>query len=79
MNSGEERTHIQESLKKKNVPTMVYYPKPMHKQTAFSDLPDRSGKLRVSSKLSDTVLSIPMHPYLTAEEVEYIAKSLLEI
>ncbi len=79
LNSGEERTHIQESLKKKNIPTMVYYPKPMHKQTAFSDLPDRSGELQVSSKLSDTVLSIPMHPYLTAEEVEYIAKSLLEI
>lgn len=72
----EERETVQTHLKNKGIPSMVYYPKPMHGQTAFADLPDRSKQLAVSSKLSHCVLSIPMHPYLTEEDVARVADAL---
>ena len=78
LNGEAERNVIQEKLKAKGIPTMVYYPKSMHEQTAFADLPDRSEKLAVSTRLSKSVLSIPMHPYLTTEDVDFIADALLE-
>lgn len=76
LDSAEERSRIQAALKEKGIPSMVYYPKPMHTQTAFADLADRSNKLTVSSYLSERVLSIPMHPYLTDEEIDLICNTL---
>lgn len=76
LDSGEERGRIQSALKEKGIPSMVYYPKPMHTQTAFANLTDRSEKLKVSTYLSERVLSIPMHPYLTDEEIELICRTL---
>ena len=73
-----ERAEIQEKLKVMQIPTMVYYPKPMHRQSAFAGLPDRSAQLTVSEQLSNTVLSIPMHPYLTEQDVDFVANALLE-
>lgn len=73
-----ERISIQERLKEQGIPTMVYYPKPMHEQTAFSTLPDRSNELEISSSLSKRVLSIPMHPYLSDEEINRVTNALLE-
>lgn len=71
-----ERVRIQAALKEKGIPSMVYYPKPMHTQTAFANLADRSEKLTVSTYLSQRVLSIPMHPYLTEEEIELVCNTL---
>lgn len=76
LDSSEERSRIQTALKEKGIPTMVYYPKPMHTQTAFANLKDRSEKLKVSAYLSERVLSIPMHPYLTDEDIDLICKTL---
>ncbi len=73
-----ERAEIQEKLKGMQIPTMVYYPKPMHRQSAFAGLPDRSAQLTVSEQLSNTVLSIRMHPYLTEQDVDFVANALLE-
>ncbi|MCI8413843.1 MAG: DegT/DnrJ/EryC1/StrS aminotransferase family protein [Clostridia bacterium] len=73
-----ERASLQEYLKAKGIPTMVYYPKPMHAQTAFAELPSRKEKLTISSHLSDCVLSIPMHPYLTETEINSVCNALLE-
>lgn len=77
LDDEKQRTEIQEKLKKQGIPTMVYYPKPMHEQSAFADLPDRSKKLAVSSSLSRRVLSIPMHPYLTEEDINTVCGALL--
>ncbi len=73
-----ERVELQKWLSERNIPSMVYYPKPMHEQSAFTGLPDRNDKLKVSSELSKKVLSIPMHPYLTADDIEKICNALLE-
>lgn len=72
----EERAYLQDRLKEKGIPTMVYYPTPMHGQTAFRGLDCDVNSLTVSSSLSKRVLSIPMHPYLDADTLNFICKTL---
>ena len=65
-----QRDAVQAALKAAGIPAMVYYPKPMHLQTAFADLPARSCP--VATSLCDRVLSLPMHPYITVEEIDSV-------
>ncbi|MBN3554009.1 DegT/DnrJ/EryC1/StrS aminotransferase family protein [Fictibacillus nanhaiensis] len=51
---------------------MVYYVKPMHKQEAFSYLEFAESEFEVTNRLCDTILSLPMHPYLTEEEIDKV-------
>lgn len=78
LKNSADRRSLQEHLKACGIPSMVYYPKPIHLQSAFADLPDRSDKLQVSTNLSNTVLSIPMHPYLTDDDIARVCNALLE-
>lgn len=73
LDSKEQRDALQAKLKENGIPSMVYYPTPMHAQTAFKDLPSSIRHLPSATKLSETVLSLPMHPYLTEEETGIIA------
>lgn len=73
LDSKEQRDALQARLKENGIPSMVYYPTPMHLQTAFKNDPSSLSPLPSSSKLSATVLSLPMHPYLTEEETGIIA------
>lgn len=72
----ETRDALQASLKEKSIPSMVYYPKPMHKQEAFASNEQTDENFPITMKLCDTVLSLPMHPYLTKEEVDEVAAAL---
>jgi len=67
-----ERDDLQAKLSSEGIPSMIYYVKPMHKQGAFSYINYDSENYEVSNLLSDTVLSLPMHPYLTDEEIQSI-------
>ena len=71
----ETRDGLQDALKAQGIPTMVYYPKPMHAQTAFADV-----KAYVdcpnTTKLAETVLSLPMHPYLDEATVKTVADAV---
>ncbi|MFC1585846.1 DegT/DnrJ/EryC1/StrS family aminotransferase [Fibrobacterota bacterium] len=58
------RGEIMSGLKERGVPTAVYYPKPLHQQTAFAELRYEEGHLPVSEKVSKEIFSLPMHPYL---------------
>ena len=51
-------------LQAQGIPTAIYYPKSMHQQTAYRGFPVAEGGLPVSEKLSDDVISLPMHAYL---------------
>jgi dTDP-4-amino-4,6-dideoxygalactose transaminase len=62
--SSSERDHVQQALKAQGIPTVVYYPLPLHRQAAYRDFPGDPEGLRVSEDLSARVLSLPMHPYL---------------
>lgn len=66
------RDALQAALKEKRIPSMVYYPKPMHKQEAFAGQAYDDAKFKNTIKLCDTVLSLPMHPYLTDEDIEEV-------
>lgn len=65
---GADRDALQAELKEKGIPTMVYYPKPMHQQKAFSGTDSAAADCPVTERLCRTVLSLPMHPYMTQEE-----------
>jgi UDP-2-acetamido-2-deoxy-ribo-hexuluronate aminotransferase len=65
----EKRAKLMAGLKERGIPTAIYYPKPLHMQTAFSFLGYEEGSLPVSERISNTVFSLPMHPYL-GEDVQ---------
>ena len=71
---ADNRDEIQARLKAAGIPSMVYYPRTMSRQTAFSHL--NQQPCPVADRLSRTVLSLPMHPYLTDEEIELIASMI---
>jgi dTDP-4-amino-4,6-dideoxygalactose transaminase len=52
------------ALKAQGIPTAVYYPIPMHRQAPYRDFPVAEGGAPVSERLSDEVISLPMHAYL---------------
>ncbi len=70
-----KRDKVMSFLKDKNIPVMIYYPKPMHQQPAYKGFL-LNKDLSKSSELSNNVFSIPIHPYLTDLEVEYIIENL---
>ena len=70
------RDALRAHLHQHGVPTMVYYPLPVHQQPAYAYLGYRAGQFSVAERLCETVLSLPMHPLLTAEQVEYIGEAV---
>ena len=67
------RNDLQHFLNRSGVPTMIYYPLPVHAQPAYAYLGYRAGQFPVAEQLCEAVLSLPIHPLLTAEQVDYIA------
>lgn len=76
--SADQRSDIMETLKNKGIPTMIYYPKPLHLQPAFAELGGRPGDLPASEAASAEVMSLPMHPYLSDQDVEIISSLVLD-
>lgn len=76
LDSKEQRIHLQKELKEQGIPTMVYYPKPMHLQGAFADLGYKKGDFPVAESLCERVLSLPMHPYLNEEDIRFVANAV---
>jgi len=71
-----ERDAIMASLKEMNVPSVIYYAKPLHQQTAYKHYPVGGGGLPVTERLAGQVFSLPMHPYLGDNVQEYIISSV---
>jgi UDP-2-acetamido-2-deoxy-ribo-hexuluronate aminotransferase len=74
----EHRDDMLKKLKSRSVPTAVYYPKPLHLQDAFRTLGYKRGDFPISERIADSIFSIPMHPYLTEEDQDYIVKAIVE-
>lgn len=70
------RKRLQEGLKQAGIPTAVYYPKPLHLQTAFAQLGYKEGDFPHSEDASRRIFSLPMHPYLNSDDQEKIASVL---
>lgn len=76
---GIERTAVQSYMRAADIPTMVYYAKPMHKQVAFSGTRSAVAECPVTEKLCERVLCLPIHPYLEEVEIVYVVKKLREV
>jgi dTDP-4-amino-4,6-dideoxygalactose transaminase len=70
---ADRREEIQSALGAKGIPTAVYYPKPLHLQTAYATLGYRKGAFPVSESAARRIVSLPMHPYLSDDQVTRIA------
>lgn len=67
------RDELQEKLKEKDIPTAVHYPRPLHLQECFEYLGYKTGDFPISETVANEIMSLPMNPYVTDEEIEYIA------
>ena len=90
--SREERDAVQAALKAEGIPAMVYYPKPLHRQTAFADSfaslgmteachseeaeSRRRNLCPVATSLCERVLSLPMHPYMELADIETVCNAI---
>jgi UDP-2-acetamido-2-deoxy-ribo-hexuluronate aminotransferase len=69
----DRRAAVQEKLSEAGIPTMIYYPKPVHLQPPYAPYGGGEGSLPVSETICDEVISLPMHPYLSDEDAKRIA------
>lgn len=72
----EQRDGLQAYLKEQGIPAMVYYPNPMHLQTAYKDLGYKKGDFPVTEMLCNCVLSLPMHPYISEKEIGKVCDTI---
>lgn len=78
LQSEEQRDAVQKALKEQQIPSMVYYSRPLHEQTAFRNV-ETNTVLHVSSDICKRVLSLPMSPYLTEEEAERVVSIIRNV
>lgn len=69
-----QRASLLELFKEEHIPYMIYYQTPLHAQVAYQQFPTVSGGLPITEKLSQEVISIPMHPYLTNPQLQLIVQ-----
>lgn len=70
--SENHRNYVQDYLMNKNIPSMIYYLKPLHQQIAFRESSDYQSKLENAVSLCHKVLSIPIHPYMEDKECNMV-------
>ncbi len=75
----ENRDQIREKLAEKGIPTTVHYPIILPKQEAFGDDVLSDERFEVAELLSETVLSLPMHGFISEEEVKFVSNALIEL
>ena len=73
------RDEVQVKLKEKGIPTAVHYPMPLHMQECFEYLGVKHGEYPIAENSAKEVMSLPMNPFLTHREIEYVCKQLREV
>lgn len=73
------RDQLKQALEQKGIPTMIYYPIPVHLQKAYQYLGYKSGSLRHTEYAAAQTLSLPMHTELTQEQCQYIADTVITL
>lgn len=77
LKTREKRDSLQAFLKERGIPSMVYYPIPMHLQSAFKNVKS-FGECPVAQEHCSTVLSLPIHPYISEEEISTVVERIRE-
>lgn len=70
------RDQLSQRLTDRGIQTGLHYPVPLHLQKAYKFLGYRKGAFEVSERLSDTILSLPMFPELTRDQIQYVCESI---
>ncbi len=73
-----KRDKIIDFLKKKDIPAMIYYPRPLPFQSVYKDMKFRKGDFPASEKISEEIFSLPMHAYLSDEEITAVTDAVIE-
>lgn len=74
LKNKEQRADVQAALKAKGIPSMIYYPRGMHQQTALINAKMDGGDFTNTEDIVNRCLALPIHPYMTREEVELVCK-----
>jgi UDP-2-acetamido-2-deoxy-ribo-hexuluronate aminotransferase len=74
-----QRAKIMDNLKAEGIPSVIYYPRPLHLQEAFNTLGYKQGDFPVSEDIARRIFSIPMHPYLTEQDQQKIVDAIATI
>lgn len=74
----DKRTAVQDALGKAGIPSMIYYPKPMHLQAPYLPYGGGEGSLPVSETICHEVMSLPMHPYLSGDDAKRVTAVIRE-
>ncbi|MBU0487233.1 MAG: DegT/DnrJ/EryC1/StrS family aminotransferase [Bacteroidetes bacterium] len=77
LTTGFDRNKLQEYLAVKDVPSMIYYPVPMHLQKAYTDPRYKDGDFPITESLSKSVISLPMHTELSPDQIDHITQSVI--
>ena len=75
---GIDRDDLHDFLAKKEIPSMIYYPIPAHRQKMFESFDSKSSSLPITDWLTDRVISLPMHTELEEDQLKYISQTVLE-
>jgi UDP-2-acetamido-2-deoxy-ribo-hexuluronate aminotransferase len=73
---AEDRDHLQRNLKDSGIPTSIHYPTPLHLQECFNYLGYKKGDFPISEQVSEEVLSLPLNPFITESEINYIVTKI---
>jgi len=72
----DRRDELQQFLAERGIPTIIYYPQPLHLQKVYADLKYRTGDFPVAERVSKRILPLPMYPELTDEQVDYVTHTV---
>ncbi len=75
---SDRRDEIQKRLADRGVPTLIYYPLPLHLQKVYADLGYKAGDFPVAEMVSRKILPLPMYPELTDAQVDYVIQVIRE-
>lgn len=78
LKNKEIRDGLQQYLKEKGIPTMIYYQKPMHRQGAFEEINYVDEDFKNTNRLCETVLSLPFHPYMSEDDVAMVSNRIID-
>jgi UDP-2-acetamido-2-deoxy-ribo-hexuluronate aminotransferase len=78
LDAGVEREKLTGYLEKLGIPTMVYYPVPMHRQKAYAYLGHSDSQFPVTNDLTKRVISLPIHTEMEEDQLSYIVKSVID-
>jgi dTDP-4-amino-4,6-dideoxygalactose transaminase len=72
------RDRVYEAIRNNGVGALIHYPIPLHLQAAYSELGYKKGDFPVAEKVAGEIISLPMHPFLKPQEMEYVAGQVLK-